>query len=128
MLDPICMEAMDDNMGDWVEDPGVLEGEDLSWMDVTVPSEPTFLSHKVKDLDDCNDSTDDRGSDDSRGMDENDDLQRPYIVPIYQPDVIVDNLYQIQIAWYLLVVGGCTFFAIIHQYALLIWLSCNVYN
>lgn len=74
MLDPICMEAMDANMGDWVEDPGVLEGEDLSWMDVTVPSEPTFLSHKVKDLDDCNDSTDDRGSDDSRGMDENDDL------------------------------------------------------
>lgn len=74
MLDPICMEAMDANMGDWVEDPGVLEGEDLSWMDVTVPSEPTFLSHKVRDLDDCNDSTDDRGSDDSRGMDENDDL------------------------------------------------------
>ncbi|KAF3952918.1 hypothetical protein CMV_021581 [Castanea mollissima] len=70
MLDPICMEAMDANMGDWVEDPGVLEGEDLSWMDVTVPSEPTFLSHKVRDLDDCNDSTDDRGSDDSRGATE----------------------------------------------------------
>jgi hypothetical protein len=73
-LDPICLEAMDANMGDWVEDPGVLVGEDLSWMDVTVPIEPTFLSHKVKDLDDCNDSTDDRGSDDMRGTDDNDDL------------------------------------------------------
>lgn len=74
-FDPLCLEAIDANMGDWVEDPGVLEGEDVSWIDVTVPSEPTFEIHKVKDLDDCNDdSTDDRGSDDMRGMDENDDL------------------------------------------------------
>lgn len=73
-LDPICLEAMDADIGDWVEDPGILEGEDLSWMDVTVSGEPTFLSHRVKDLDDCNDSTDDRDSDDMRGTDENDDL------------------------------------------------------
>jgi hypothetical protein len=73
-IDPLCLEAIDANMGDWVEDPGVLEGEDVSWIDVTVPSEPTFMSDKVKDLDDCSDSTDDRGSDDMRGMDENDDL------------------------------------------------------
>ncbi|XP_042957477.1 uncharacterized protein LOC122292959 isoform X2 [Carya illinoinensis] len=73
-LDPMCLEAMDANMGDWVEDPGVLEGEDLSWMDVTVPSETSFVSHKLKDLDDCNDSTDGRDSDDMRGMDDNDDL------------------------------------------------------
>ncbi|XP_040991643.1 uncharacterized protein LOC121238717 isoform X2 [Juglans microcarpa x Juglans regia] len=73
-LDPMCLEAMDANMGDWVEDPGVLEGEDLSWMDVTVPSETSFVNHKLKDLDDCNDSTDGRDSDDMRGMDDNDDL------------------------------------------------------
>lgn len=73
-LDPICLETMDADIGDWVEDPGILEGEDLSWMDVTVSGEPTFLSHRVKDLDDCNDSTDDRDSDDMRGTDENDDL------------------------------------------------------
>lgn len=72
-LDPLCLEALGANMGDWVEDPGVLEAEEVSWNIVTVPSEPAFVSHKVKDMEDCNDSTDDKGQD-IKGMDENDDL------------------------------------------------------
>ncbi|KAH7536803.1 hypothetical protein FEM48_Zijuj03G0025200 [Ziziphus jujuba var. spinosa] len=73
MLDPICLEATDANMVDWLDDPGVNDNEDLSWMDVTIPCEKTLPSNSAKSTDDSNDSTDDRGSDDARGMDENDD-------------------------------------------------------
>ncbi|CAB4268597.1 unnamed protein product [Prunus armeniaca] len=73
-LDPICLEAIDANMGDWVEDLGAIGSDGLSWMDVTVPGEWKFLNHKVENMDDCNDSTDDRGSDDGRGVDTNDDM------------------------------------------------------
>lgn len=73
MLDPICLEATDANMVDWLDDPGVTNNEDISWMDVTIPSEKTLPSVKSTD-DDSSDSTDDRGSNDTRGMDENDDL------------------------------------------------------
>ncbi|KAK3228588.1 hypothetical protein Dsin_000469 [Dipteronia sinensis] len=61
-LDPICLEAMNANIGDWVEDMGSLEGEDLSWMDVSVPSERTFFSQEVQNMDDSVDSTEDRSS------------------------------------------------------------------
>lgn len=75
MLDPICLEATDANMVDWLDDPGVTDNEDLSWMYVTIPSERTLPSNSaVKSTDESNDSTDDRGSDDTRGMDGNDDL------------------------------------------------------
>lgn len=73
-LDPICLEAIDANMGDWVEDLGAIGSDGLSWMDVTVPGEWKFLNHRVENMDDCNDSTDDRGSDDGRGVDTNDDM------------------------------------------------------
>ncbi|KAK9283196.1 hypothetical protein L1049_011432 [Liquidambar formosana] len=74
ICDPICLEAMDANTGDWVEDPGAIEGEDLSWMDVTIPSERTFVSPRVQNNDDCNASTDDGDSDDTKVIDGNDDL------------------------------------------------------
>nr|TKR66453.1 uncharacterized protein D5086_0000311430 [Populus alba] len=63
-------EAMDANMGDWVED---LE-EDLSWMDVTVTTEE--VNHEVQNTDDSNsnESTDDRSSDLTKGLDGDDDL------------------------------------------------------
>ncbi|XP_024927992.3 uncharacterized protein LOC107412863 isoform X2 [Ziziphus jujuba] len=66
MLDPICLEATDANMVDWLDDPGVNDNEDLSWMDVTIPCEKTLPSNSAKSTDDSNDSTDDRGSDDAR--------------------------------------------------------------
>ncbi|KAL3581183.1 hypothetical protein D5086_015515 [Populus alba] len=69
-IDPTCLEAMDANMGDWVED---LE-EDLSWMDVTVTTEE--VNHEVQNTDDSNsnESTDDRSSDLTKGLDGDDDL------------------------------------------------------
>ncbi|XP_031260567.1 uncharacterized protein LOC116118736 isoform X2 [Pistacia vera] len=73
-LDPICLEAMDANIGDWVEDMGSVEGEDLSWMDVTVPCEQTLVHHEVKNMDDSIDSSEERSSDGTKGIDESDDL------------------------------------------------------
>ncbi|KAK4836636.1 hypothetical protein QYF36_025628 [Acer negundo] len=73
-LDPICLEAMDANIGDWVEDMGSMEGEDLSWMDVSVPSERTFFSHEVQNMDDSVDSTENRSSNATKGIDGSDDL------------------------------------------------------
>lgn len=72
-LDPICLEAMDSNIEDWVEDLGDTGSDELRWMDVTVPGEWKVMNHRVQSTDDCNDSTNDRGSDDGRGMDINDD-------------------------------------------------------
>ncbi|XP_015584619.1 uncharacterized protein LOC8289331 isoform X2 [Ricinus communis] len=73
-LDPICLEAMDAYMGDWVEDLATMEGENISWMDVTVPRERTFVMHDSHQADDSNDSTDDRSSEVTKGMDGDDDL------------------------------------------------------
>ncbi|KAJ4720490.1 HAT transposon superfamily [Melia azedarach] len=73
-LDPICLEAVDANIGDWVEDMGSMEGEDLSWMDVTVPSERTFISHELQNMDDSVDSSDDRNSEVTKGINGSDDL------------------------------------------------------
>ncbi|XP_043722633.1 uncharacterized protein LOC122669827 isoform X2 [Telopea speciosissima] len=71
--DPLCLEAMGDDAGEWVEDPGVLEGEELSWMDVAVPVD-ALLSSKARNSTDNNDSLDDRDSDDFKSNDETDDL------------------------------------------------------
>ncbi|XP_048428565.1 uncharacterized protein LOC103946149 isoform X3 [Pyrus x bretschneideri] len=65
-LDPICLEAMDSNIEDWVEDLGDTGSDELRWMDVTVPGEWKVMNHRVQSTDDCNDSTNDRGSDDGR--------------------------------------------------------------
>lgn len=73
-LDPICLEAMDTSMGDWVEDLGAMEGEDLSWIDVTIHTERNFVNHEVHNTDDSLDSTDDRSSGATKGLDGDDDL------------------------------------------------------
>lgn len=73
-LDPICLEALDANIGDWVEDVGSMESEDLSWMDVTIPGERTFVSHEVQNMDDSVGSLDDRNSDVAKGIGGTDDL------------------------------------------------------
>lgn len=73
-LDPICLEATDANMVDWLDDPGVTDSEDLSWMDVTVPGERNLPSNTVKNVYYSNDSSDDRGSNNTRGTDGYDDL------------------------------------------------------
>ncbi|XP_058086750.1 uncharacterized protein LOC131233916 isoform X2 [Magnolia sinica] len=65
--DPICLEGMNSNARDWVEDPGVLLGEDISWMDVALPSDSIAASNMVSNVDD--NSIDDRSSD---GTDEED--------------------------------------------------------
>ncbi|XP_028099435.1 uncharacterized protein LOC114298970 isoform X2 [Camellia sinensis] len=62
--DPFCLEAMEADMSDWVEDPGSVEGEDYSWMDVTVPSDRTVASPKKQIVDIFNDCTNDNCSDD----------------------------------------------------------------
>ncbi|KAJ6323240.1 hypothetical protein OIU77_012965 [Salix suchowensis] len=69
-IDPTCLEAMDANMGDWVED---LE-EDLSWLDETVTNEQ--VNHGIQNTNDSNsnESTDDRSSDLTKGLDGDDDL------------------------------------------------------
>ncbi|KAJ6428681.1 hypothetical protein OIU84_020365 [Salix udensis] len=69
-IDPTCLEATDANMGDWVED---LE-EDLSWLDETVTTEQ--VNHGIQNTDDSNsnESTDDRSSDLTKGLDGDDDL------------------------------------------------------
>ncbi|KAJ6727528.1 hypothetical protein OIU79_005417 [Salix purpurea] len=69
-IDPTCLEAMDASMGDWVED---LE-EDLSWLDETVTTEQE--NHGIQNTDDSNsnESTDDRSSDLTKGLDGDDDL------------------------------------------------------
>lgn len=53
---------------------GSMEGEDLSWMDVTVPSERTFISHELQNMDDSVDSSDDRNSEVTKGINGSDDL------------------------------------------------------
>ncbi|XP_010247496.1 PREDICTED: uncharacterized protein LOC104590486 isoform X3 [Nelumbo nucifera] len=67
--DPICLEGMGIDAGDWVDNPGVLEGEDLGWMDVAVPSDSLNASAKLRNVNDYDDSLDDRGSDDTKGND-----------------------------------------------------------
>lgn len=37
--DPISLEGRNSSIADWIEDPGVLEGEDTSWMNVALPSD-----------------------------------------------------------------------------------------
>ncbi|KAJ4971497.1 hypothetical protein NE237_004596 [Protea cynaroides] len=71
--DPLCLEAMDDDAGEWVEDPGVLEGEELSWMDVAVPSD-ALLSSKARNGTDDNDGLDGGDSDDSKSNYGSEDL------------------------------------------------------
>ena len=72
--DPVCLEAIDGNVVDWVRDHGSVEGDDCSWMDLAVPSERTIASPKPQSTDACDDSTDDRCSDDHKGIDMNTDM------------------------------------------------------
>ncbi|KAL5999220.1 hypothetical protein ACLOJK_040670 [Asimina triloba] len=65
--DPICLEGMDANTGDWLEDPGVLEGGDVSWMDATLSSDGTVASNGARTVDD--DDIDDRSSDNTEEED-----------------------------------------------------------
>lgn len=37
--DPISLEGRNYNIGEWIEDPGIVKGEDSSWMNVAPPSE-----------------------------------------------------------------------------------------
>lgn len=58
MKDTYDPEAVDANMADWVEDWGAIEADDLSWMDVSVPSERTFLIPKTQKIDYSEDNID----------------------------------------------------------------------
>lgn len=58
MKDTYDPEAVDANMADWVEDWGAIEADDLSWMDVSVPSERIFLIPKTQKIDYSEDNTD----------------------------------------------------------------------
>jgi len=48
------LEGRNFSIGEWIEDPGVLEGEDTSWMNVALPS----------DVDDNSTDADDGGTED----------------------------------------------------------------
>ncbi|XP_042511920.1 uncharacterized protein LOC122087027 isoform X2 [Macadamia integrifolia] len=72
--DPLCLEAMGGDAGEWVEDPGFFVGdEELSWMDVAVPDD-AFLSSKARNGTDINDNLDGRDGDDFKSNDGSDDL------------------------------------------------------
>lgn len=66
--DPICLEEEGLNavVGDWVGDPGLLERDDLGWMDIAVPIN-TCASDKASSGDYHINSADDRSSDGSNG-------------------------------------------------------------
>ncbi|XP_020268882.1 uncharacterized protein LOC109844304 isoform X2 [Asparagus officinalis] len=36
---PVSLDGRDFSIGEWIEDPGVLEGQDTSWMNVALPSD-----------------------------------------------------------------------------------------
>ncbi|XP_057496178.1 uncharacterized protein LOC130781124 [Actinidia eriantha] len=72
--DPLCLEAIDANTVDWVQDPASVEGDDCGWMDLAVPSERMVVSPKPQSIDACDDSTYDRCSDDHKGIDMNKEM------------------------------------------------------
>ncbi|KAG5237939.1 DNA binding protein [Salix suchowensis] len=74
-IDPTSLEVMGASMGDWVEDLEATEAEELSWLDVTITSER--INHDVQNTDDSNESTDNRSSDLTKGLDGDDDLYQP---------------------------------------------------
>lgn len=55
---------MDNSMVDLLDDPGVMDSEDLSWMDVAVPREGILSISRVKNVD---------SNMDERGSERNDD-------------------------------------------------------
>ncbi|XP_038690022.1 uncharacterized protein LOC119988871 isoform X2 [Tripterygium wilfordii] len=73
--DPICLEAADAGIGDWVEDfRADTEDEHPSSLGVMAPGDRNLLSQEMLNSDDSNCSTDDRSSDVTKGIDDNDDL------------------------------------------------------
>lgn len=68
-LDPLCLEAVYANMGDWIEDPRAIDEEDPNWLDITISSEPILTSPELQNIDDANESTDDGSSDITKGND-----------------------------------------------------------
>lgn len=73
-LDPVCLEAIDANMEDWVEDLGAMDGEEPSWMAITISSERMLANREIQNMDDSNDSADDESCDITKGIDGNNDL------------------------------------------------------
>ncbi|KAK3005516.1 hypothetical protein RJ639_017194 [Escallonia herrerae] len=67
VYDPTCVEALDADVCDWVRDPGSLQGEDVSWMDVAVLEEVTAESDRAQNIE----NTDDRCSDDASKIEGN---------------------------------------------------------
>eukprot|EP00268_Persea_americana_P053893 TRINITY_DN6137_c0_g3_i1.p1 TRINITY_DN6137_c0_g3~~TRINITY_DN6137_c0_g3_i1.p1 ORF type:complete len:950 (-),score=168.42 TRINITY_DN6137_c0_g3_i1:785-3400(-) len=63
--DPTCLEGMNADAGDWVEDLGALEGEGTDWMDGSPFIDFAVASAKISNVNNHNDSIDDGCSDDS---------------------------------------------------------------
>ncbi|OVA02016.1 hypothetical protein BVC80_1467g24 [Macleaya cordata] len=63
---------MDIEAGEWVEDPGDFEEEELGWVDIAaIPPGDAISVSKVEDVDDCNYSLDELGNNNTNV---NDDL------------------------------------------------------
>ncbi|GLT50014.1 hypothetical protein SLA2020_235290 [Shorea laevis] len=73
-LDPVCLEAIDANMEDWIEDLGAVDGEEPSWMAITISSERMLANREILNMDDSNDSADDESCDITKGIDGNNHL------------------------------------------------------
>ncbi|KAH7861870.1 hypothetical protein Vadar_031980 [Vaccinium darrowii] len=71
--DPLCLEAIDVDMDDWVEAPAGVGHEDCTWMDLTILCETTTASPKPLRIDACDDSMDEKCSDDRKCIDVNRD-------------------------------------------------------
>ncbi|XP_022133726.1 uncharacterized protein LOC111006240 isoform X2 [Momordica charantia] len=71
-LDPVCLEAIDVMMEDWLADVEVMEDEHKRWMNVKVTSQETSVEHKFSNVNSCIDNTDERASEDTIDTDGND--------------------------------------------------------
>lgn len=67
--DPVCLEGRIDHAGDWIADPGVLEGGSINWIDVALPSDPAVAKEKVSNSGNGNFGDDDGGSNEGNKSD-----------------------------------------------------------
>ncbi|KAF9595917.1 hypothetical protein IFM89_006198 [Coptis chinensis] len=72
--DPTCLEEMDIDVADWVEDSTTLEGEDLRWMDAAVPTDAICIDTTRAMAVNSDYGANEDSSDETNMSDENDDL------------------------------------------------------
>ncbi|KAF5175661.1 hAT transposon superfamily [Thalictrum thalictroides] len=73
--DPTCLEEMDIDVSEWVEDLSSLDGDGLGWMDVAMPTEAICVNNtRTMKVDNSNYSANEGSSDETNSSDRNDEL------------------------------------------------------